>query len=91
MIKVIFTPLFKRRLKALAKRYRSIKRDIQPTIVELEKGNFLGDQLSGLSITAFKLRAKNSDIPVGKKRWLPFDLSGVLFRVRFAITNLCKV
>ena len=66
MTKVVFTPLFKRRLKSLAKRYRSIKQDIKPILDELEKGNFLGAQLSGLSITAFKLRAKNSDIPVGK-------------------------
>ncbi|MEL6491202.1 MAG: type II toxin-antitoxin system RelE/ParE family toxin [Cyanobacteria bacterium J06621_3] len=66
MIRVIFTPLFKRRIKSLAKRYRTIKQDIQPILDELEKGNFLGDQLSGLSITAFKLRAKNSDIPTGK-------------------------
>lgn len=66
MTEVIFTRPFRRRLKALSKRYRSIKADIQPIIDELAAGNFMGDQLSGVPITAFKVRSKNSDIPVGK-------------------------
>ena len=66
MTEIRFTPSFKRRLKALAKRYRRIQNDIQPVIDELQKGNFIGNQLSGTSITAFKVRARNSDIPVGK-------------------------
>lgn len=66
MTEVRFALSFERRLKALAKRYRKIKQDIQPIIDELEKGNWVGDQLSGISTTAFKVRAKNSDIPVGK-------------------------
>lgn len=67
MSRVKFPPYFKRRLKALAKRYRSIKKDIQPIIDELEKGNLVGDQIPGLSIAAFKVRARNSDIPIGKR------------------------
>ncbi len=66
MTEVSFTPAFKRRLKALAKRYRKIQTDIQPIIDELQKGNFVGDRLSGNAIAAFKVRAKNSDVPVGK-------------------------
>jgi mRNA-degrading endonuclease RelE of RelBE toxin-antitoxin system len=29
-------------------------------------GNFVGDQISGLDSAIFKVRAKNSDIPIGK-------------------------
>jgi mRNA-degrading endonuclease RelE of RelBE toxin-antitoxin system len=68
MAEVRFTPPFKRRLKTLAKRYRQIQVDIQPIIDQLEVGNFIGDQISGINLTVFKVRAKNSDIPTGKTR-----------------------
>ena len=57
---------FLRRLKDLAKRYRQIQNDIQPVIDELRTGNFLGDRIKGTGYTVLKVRAKNSDIPVGK-------------------------
>jgi mRNA-degrading endonuclease RelE of RelBE toxin-antitoxin system len=63
---VRFTLPFKRRLKALAKRYRQIKNDINPIITQLQIGDFIGDQISGIKATVFKIRAKNSDIPTGK-------------------------
>ncbi|MEO0808393.1 MAG: type II toxin-antitoxin system RelE/ParE family toxin [Cyanobacteria bacterium J06643_4] len=66
MVQVSFTQGFRRRLKKLKKRYRHIQDDLQPIIKELEKGNFIGDQVTGTSVTVFKVRAKNSDIPVGK-------------------------
>lgn len=66
MTNVRFTQPFKRRLKALAKRYRHIQADIQPIIDELQTGNMAGDQISGTNATVFKVRAKNSDIPTGK-------------------------
>ncbi len=55
-----------RRLKDLEKRYRKIQNDIQPIIAALEVGSFLGDRISGTGYMVFKVRAKNSDIPVGK-------------------------
>jgi mRNA-degrading endonuclease RelE of RelBE toxin-antitoxin system len=66
MIEVRFTLPFIRRLKELTKRYRKIQDDIQPIIDQLEIGNFVGDQIVGLSSSIFKVRAKNSDIPTGK-------------------------
>jgi mRNA-degrading endonuclease RelE of RelBE toxin-antitoxin system len=66
MSNVRFTKSFKRRLKALAKRYRQIQTDIQPIIDDLQAGNVVGDQISGIKTTVFKVRAKNSDIPTGK-------------------------
>lgn len=66
MIAIRFTPAFKRRLKRLRKRYRQIQTDLQPVLDELGKGNFIGDQIPGTSVTVLKVRAKNSDIPTGK-------------------------
>ncbi|NEO87381.1 MAG: type II toxin-antitoxin system RelE/ParE family toxin [Spirulina sp. SIO3F2] len=66
MVTVQFTDPFKRRLKQLAKRYRSIKTDLQPVLQQLQAGDFIGDQITGLNATAFKARIRNSDIPTGK-------------------------
>jgi len=66
MVKVLYTKPFERELKRLSKRYRKIKNDIQPIILELTEGNFIGNQISGIRETVFKVRAKNSDIPIGK-------------------------
>ncbi|NJO42811.1 MAG: type II toxin-antitoxin system RelE/ParE family toxin [Cyanobacteria bacterium CRU_2_1] len=65
-IEIRFTIPFKRRLKALSKRYRQIQKDIQPIIDELQAGNFIGDHLAGTNYIVFKVRVKNSDIPIGK-------------------------
>lgn len=65
-VSVRFTLPFKRRFKSLAKRYRQIQQDLQPLITQLEAGDFSGDQISGVEHTLFKVRLKNSDIPVGK-------------------------
>jgi mRNA-degrading endonuclease RelE of RelBE toxin-antitoxin system len=40
--------------------------DIQPVIEQLERGELLGDRLSGLDYLVFKLRVRNSDIQKGK-------------------------
>ncbi|MFP4134122.1 MAG: type II toxin-antitoxin system RelE/ParE family toxin [Halothece sp.] len=66
MKEIRFTEPFKRRLKKLSKRYRQIRQDINPVLKELETGNLLGTQITGVSQTVLKVRAKNSDIPTGK-------------------------
>lgn len=66
MAEVRFTPVFKRRLKSLSKRYRQIKQDIQPIIKALESDHLIGNQISGINSSVFKVRARNSDIPTGK-------------------------
>ncbi|MFM7794134.1 MAG: hypothetical protein ACKO90_40765, partial [Microcystis panniformis] len=43
-IKVLFSDEFKARLRILAKRYRSIRTDLQPLIDDLQIGKFIGDQ-----------------------------------------------
>ncbi|MBE9033004.1 type II toxin-antitoxin system RelE/ParE family toxin [filamentous cyanobacterium LEGE 11480] len=65
-VDVRFSVPFLKRLKALAKRYRQIQQDIQPVLEALAVGDFVGDRIVGTGLIVFKVRAKNSDIPVGK-------------------------
>lgn len=65
-VKIFFSDEFKSRLRNLAKRYRSIRTDLQPLIDNLQAGNFIGDRISGIGYTVFKVRLKNSDLQKGK-------------------------
>ena len=67
LINLSFTLEFKRNLRALAKKYRNIRSDIQPLIEQLLAGEHPGDQVPGVSLTIFKVRLKNSDIQKGKR------------------------
>jgi mRNA-degrading endonuclease RelE of RelBE toxin-antitoxin system len=66
-INIIASQEFQRRLKALARRYRKIRSDLQPILETLQAGTFLGDQISGTSYTVLKLRIKNTDAQKGKR------------------------
>lgn len=66
LVRVEAAPTFKRNLKKLAKKYRSLQKDIQPIIEQLLQGNFLGDRIPGIGHEVFKLRIRNSDIRKGK-------------------------
>ena len=62
------TPEFKRNLRALAKKYRHIRSDIQPVINEIKSGNFVGNRITGTQgYIIFKVRVKNTDIRKGKR------------------------
>jgi mRNA-degrading endonuclease RelE of RelBE toxin-antitoxin system len=63
---ILLTQRFKKDLAQLAKRYRSIREDLEPLIENLKAGEILGEQLSGLSYQVFKVRLKNSNIQKGK-------------------------
>jgi mRNA-degrading endonuclease RelE of RelBE toxin-antitoxin system len=65
-IKVEASPTFDRNLRALAKKYRSIRNDIQPVIEQLGQGESLGDRIPGIGYAVFKLRVRNSDTQKGK-------------------------
>jgi mRNA-degrading endonuclease RelE of RelBE toxin-antitoxin system len=65
-LEVNLTRQFRKDLKNLAKRYRSIRKDLQPLIEELQSGKTPGDRLKGLDYQVFKVRLKNSDIQKGK-------------------------
>jgi mRNA-degrading endonuclease RelE of RelBE toxin-antitoxin system len=67
-VKIDLSPEFKRNLRSLAKRYRSIRSDIQIVIKSLEIGDFVGDRIAGIGEDYFilKARVRNSDIQKGK-------------------------
>ena len=68
VVRVDLTPEFQQSLRDLAKRYRSIRSDIQVVIQELQAGNFVGDRLAGIGegYVVLKTRVKNRDIQKGK-------------------------
>lgn len=61
-----YTSEFKRTLRKLSRRYRSLRSDLQPLLDALETGETPGDQLQGTNHAAFKVRVKNSDSQRGK-------------------------
>jgi mRNA-degrading endonuclease RelE of RelBE toxin-antitoxin system len=65
-IQVAAAPTFNRNLRKLAKKYRSIRNDLQPVIAQLEQGELLGEQIPGVGYAVFKLRVRNSDTQKGK-------------------------
>jgi mRNA-degrading endonuclease RelE of RelBE toxin-antitoxin system len=46
-VSVEFTPEFKRNLRALAKKYRHIRSDVEPVVKLLNTGDLIGDQIPG--------------------------------------------
>jgi mRNA-degrading endonuclease RelE of RelBE toxin-antitoxin system len=66
LIQVEASPTFNRNLRDLVKKYRSIRRDIQPIIEQLEQGELPGSQIPGVGYAVFKLRVRNSDTQKGK-------------------------
>jgi mRNA-degrading endonuclease RelE of RelBE toxin-antitoxin system len=61
-VQVEFTPEFKRNLRALSKKYRHIRSDVQPIIDQLQAGEVIGDQVPRTTYTIFKVRVRNCDI-----------------------------
>ncbi|MCP5104084.1 MAG: type II toxin-antitoxin system RelE/ParE family toxin [bacterium] len=65
-VQVEFTPEFRRNLRALSKKYRHIRSDVQPVIEQLQKGDVIGDKVPGVHYSIFKVRVRNRDIQKGK-------------------------
>jgi len=65
-MEICFSPEFKHNLRQLAKRYRSIRTDVETLTEQLFKGETPGDQISGTGYTLHKVRLKNSDNNKGK-------------------------
>ncbi|KHG39835.1 MULTISPECIES: type II toxin-antitoxin system RelE/ParE family toxin [Aphanizomenon] len=68
LINIDLTPEYQINLKHLAKKYRNIRSDTQSFITELQKGNLLGDRLTGFNedVYIYKARVKNSNLQKGK-------------------------
>jgi mRNA-degrading endonuclease RelE of RelBE toxin-antitoxin system len=65
-IEIRFTPDFKKQLRKLEKRYRKIKSDLEPILMQIQMGEIVGDRLQGLDAEVFKVRVRNSDVNRGK-------------------------
>ncbi len=65
-MEIDYTREFKRNLRQLSRRYRSIRDDIEPVIEALKTGETPGDQVTGTGYTVYKIRIKNSDNHKGK-------------------------
>ncbi|HEY7492339.1 MAG TPA: type II toxin-antitoxin system RelE/ParE family toxin [Candidatus Tectomicrobia bacterium] len=67
VVRVEFTPEFKRNIRQLAKKYRHLQADVEPVIAQLEAGQTPGTQIPRTGYPVFKVRVKNSDIQKGKR------------------------
>lgn len=65
-IQISLTSRFKKDLSKLAKRFRSIRQDLDPLINQLQAGKTPGDLISGVKYQVFKVRLINSNIKKGK-------------------------
>ncbi|MBN8559444.1 MAG: type II toxin-antitoxin system RelE/ParE family toxin [Leptolyngbya sp. UWPOB_LEPTO1] len=65
-VEIRLTSEFQRKLKNLAKKYRQVPNDLQPVLAQLQTGEFLGDQISGVGFRVMKVRVRNSDTQKGK-------------------------
>ena len=65
-IKVDKSIEFKKNLKKLEKKYRSIEEDLEPLIKQLESGETPGARISGNKYPVYKARVKNSDNKKGQ-------------------------
>lgn len=65
-IQVDTTAKFQRNVKKIAKKYRSIRDDVQPLIEQLQAGELPGDRISGIDYKIYKVRIKNSAVQKGK-------------------------
>ncbi|MGK7929809.1 MAG: type II toxin-antitoxin system RelE/ParE family toxin [Microcystaceae cyanobacterium] len=72
IVNIDLTPEYRKNLKQLAKKYRNIRFDLTSLIEELQKGNFLGDRLSGFDegMYIYKVRIRNSNIQKGNRNTL---------------------
>lgn len=66
-VQLQFASEFKRNIRILAKKYRTIKSDLSPLFQQLESGDTPGDQIQGTGATLYKVRVKNSDSNKGKR------------------------
>ncbi|NEQ99732.1 MAG: type II toxin-antitoxin system RelE/ParE family toxin [Cyanothece sp. SIO2G6] len=65
-VNVEAAPTFKRNIRKLTKKYRSIQSDVQPIIEQLQRGELLGDRIPDTGYNVFKVRVANSDNQKGK-------------------------
>lgn len=58
--------LFRKAFLRLRKKYRHIDDDVNPLIVQLQRGETPGKQIQGVGYTVFKVRVQNTDAQRGR-------------------------
>ena len=66
-VEIQATAYFKTNLKMLVKRYRGIRKDLQPILDQLSAGEVIGDQVPGVGYRVYKVRVQNRDSQRGKR------------------------
>lgn len=64
--KVVLAPEFRHSSKQLKKRFPSIMKDLNPVLIQLERGETPGDRIPGVPYRVYKVRLRNSDAKRGK-------------------------
>ena len=52
-IQIEASPTFQKNIRTLSKKYRNIRQDLLPVINQLEQGELLGDQITGIGYPVF--------------------------------------
>ena len=66
-VAVEFSGRFRKNVRRLAKKYKRIRRDLEPLVERLENGETPGDRIAGLKgYRVYKTRIPNSDARRGK-------------------------
>lgn len=65
-VRVEAAPTFRRNIRKLSKKYRSIQNDVQPIVEKLQQGETLGDKIPDIGYSVFKVRVRNRDNQKGK-------------------------
>jgi mRNA-degrading endonuclease RelE of RelBE toxin-antitoxin system len=55
-IEIRITPDFRKQLRKLEKRYRKIKLELEPILMQIQMGDIVGDKLQGIDSEVFKIR-----------------------------------
>jgi mRNA-degrading endonuclease RelE of RelBE toxin-antitoxin system len=66
IVKVEKATQYKKDLKKLERKYKSIEKDIQGLIEKLEAGETPGDRINGNEYEVYKIRVKNSNVNKGQ-------------------------
>jgi mRNA-degrading endonuclease RelE of RelBE toxin-antitoxin system len=66
IVKVEKATQYKKDLKKIQKKYKSIEKDLEDLIEKLEAGETPGDRINGNQYEVYKVRVKNSDINKGQ-------------------------
>lgn len=61
LIEIRFTPDFRRQVRKLEKKYRKIRSDLEPILIQIQMGEIIGNRLTDIGAEVFKVRIRNSD------------------------------